>query len=55
MKPMPLGFLIIQWPSKVGLAEYDVLFAYSIVEAKNKSIKGLKMVRGPKRAQIMVH
>ena len=35
----PVRYLIKKWQSKVGLAGYDILFTYFIVEAKKIMIK----------------
>ena len=37
MAPMPLGLFVKKWQPKVGIAEYDILFAYFVVEAKSKN------------------
>ena len=44
--PWTLGLFVKKWLSKVDLAGYDILFAYSVVEAKSKKEKGPKMVSG---------
>ena len=36
MTPIPLGLFVEKLQSKVGLVRYDILFAYFVVEAKNK-------------------
>ena len=41
--PMPLGLFIKDWQTKVGLAGYDILFAYFVVRAKSKILAGLKL------------
>ena len=33
---MPLGLFVRKWQPKVGLAGYDMLFTYFVVEAENK-------------------
>ena len=38
MTPMPLGFFVMKLQPKVCLAEYDILFACFVVEAKSKII-----------------
>ena len=35
MTPMPLGLFVKKWQTKIGLAGYDILFTYFIVEAKS--------------------
>ena len=37
MTPMPLGLFVKKLQPKVGLAGYDILFAYFVVEAKSKN------------------
>ena len=39
----PLGLFIKDWQTKVGLAGYDILFAYFVVRAKSKILAGLKL------------
>ena len=36
MTPMPLGLFVKKLQPKVGLARYDIIFAYFVVEAKSK-------------------
>ena len=36
MTPMPLRLFVMKLQPKVGLAGYDILFAYIVVEAKSK-------------------
>ena len=36
MTPSPLGLFVKKLQPKVGLAVYDILFAYFVVEAKSK-------------------
>ena len=43
MTPMPLGLFLKKLLPKVGLAGYDILFIYFVVEAKNKN-KQLKSI-----------
>ena len=45
MTPMPLmGLLAKKWQSKVDLAGYDILFAYSVEKTKSKRIKMIKNI-----------
>ena len=37
MTPIPLGLFVKKLQPKVGLAGYDILFAYFVVEAKSKT------------------
>ena len=36
MTPIPLGLFVKRLQSEVDLAEYDILFAYFVVEAESK-------------------
>ena len=45
MTPMPLGLFVKKLQPKVGLAGYDILFAYLVVEAKSKTTdKSIKWI-----------
>ena len=44
MTPMPLELLVKKLQPDVGLAGYDILFAYSVIEAKSKKRNSIRIV-----------